>query len=90
MQNTHDNFVYLLARKLYGTLYLGVTNDLGRRIEDHRNGTASVLRGAIVCITSLGTNIGKARRWHPALNIDEALAARLGVQSTGSRQSPLR
>jgi putative endonuclease len=29
-------FVYLLARKRDGTLYLGVTNNLGRRVEEHR------------------------------------------------------
>jgi putative endonuclease len=30
-------WVYLLARKRDGTLYLGVTNNLGRRIWEHRN-----------------------------------------------------
>jgi putative endonuclease len=29
-------FVYLLASKKHGTLYLGVTNDLVRRIQEHR------------------------------------------------------
>jgi putative endonuclease len=28
-------FVYLLASRRYGTLYLGVTNDLGRRGWEH-------------------------------------------------------
>jgi putative endonuclease len=31
-------YVYLLASRKYGTLYLGVTNDLVRRIHQHREG----------------------------------------------------
>ena len=38
----HHYFVYLLASKPYGTLYIGVTNDLIRRVGEHRDGTASV------------------------------------------------
>jgi predicted GIY-YIG superfamily endonuclease len=30
-------YVYLLASKKHGTLYLGVTNDLVRRIYEHRS-----------------------------------------------------
>ena len=29
-------YVYLLASKKYGTLYLGVTNDIVRRVSEHR------------------------------------------------------
>jgi putative endonuclease len=32
----HDYWVYCLASKRNGTLYLGVTNNLGRRIYEHR------------------------------------------------------
>ncbi len=34
-------FVYILASKRNGTLYVGVTNDLVRRIFEHKQGTAS-------------------------------------------------
>ena len=35
---THDYYVYLLASGTGGTLYIGVTNDLVRRISEHRDG----------------------------------------------------
>jgi putative endonuclease len=34
-------FVYMLASKRNGTLYVGVTNDLGRRTEEHRSKAVS-------------------------------------------------
>jgi putative endonuclease len=34
-------YVYMLASKPFGTLYIGVTNDLARRIWEHRNGYGS-------------------------------------------------
>ena len=34
-------FVYILASRKHGTLYIGVTNDLGRRLFEHREGTGS-------------------------------------------------
>ena len=34
-------WVYILASKAYGTLYIGVTNDLLGRVEAHREGTGS-------------------------------------------------
>ena len=34
-------YVYILASRRHGTLYIGVTNDLARRLEQHRSGAVS-------------------------------------------------
>jgi len=34
--------VYILASRRHGTLYIGVTNSLQKRLEEHRNGRGSV------------------------------------------------
>jgi putative endonuclease len=34
-------YVYILASRRYGTLYIGVTNSLRNRLEQHRNGRGS-------------------------------------------------
>jgi putative endonuclease len=39
-QMSQAYYVYILASRRNGTLYVGVTNDLMRRIEEHRQGEA--------------------------------------------------
>jgi putative endonuclease len=38
MQREYAYFVYILASKPQGTLYIGVTNNLHRRVQEHRDG----------------------------------------------------
>jgi len=40
--NTMKNYyIYILANRKYGALYIGVTNDLIRRVFEHRQGATS-------------------------------------------------
>ena len=38
MARDHTYFLYILASRKNGTLYVGVTNDLLRRVQEHRQG----------------------------------------------------
>jgi len=38
-KTTHQYFVYILASKKNSVLYIGVTNDLERRLKEHKNKT---------------------------------------------------
>ena len=39
--NTGSYYVYILASRHHGTLYIGVTNDIRARLEQHRAGQGS-------------------------------------------------
>jgi len=38
-------YVYILANRRHGTLYTGITNSLGKRIVEHREGRGSKFAG---------------------------------------------
>jgi len=38
MKTIHQYFVYILSSKYNGTLYVGITNNLQRRINEHKAG----------------------------------------------------
>jgi putative endonuclease len=40
MRDMKDYYVYMLASGKHGALYIGVTNDLARRIYEHKTGAA--------------------------------------------------
>lgn len=39
--STGSYFVYILASRHHGTIYIGVTNDIRTRLEQHRSGRGS-------------------------------------------------
>ncbi len=41
MRNAGTYYVYILASRRYGTLYIGVTRDVRARLEQHRSGHGS-------------------------------------------------
>ena len=52
--------VYVLASKKNGTLYIGVTSVLGKRVWEHKNNLVEGFRNVIAFIILYGMNCMKA------------------------------
>ena len=40
-RETHGGWAYIMANRYRGAMYVGVTSDLARRVDQHRSGTGS-------------------------------------------------
>ena len=65
MKTIHQYYVYILASKIRGTLYIGITNDLQRRVYEHKNG---VVKGF-----TQKYGVHKLMYFETFKNIDEAI-----------------
>jgi putative endonuclease len=65
--NTGSYWVYILASRKNGTLYIGVTSNLPARLEQHRNGRGSeFVKRYKVNVSSTRKNSHRRRRRSPA------------------------
>ena len=72
--------VYIMANRPYGTLYTGVTSDLLRRADQHREGSVPGFSSRYGC---------KILVWHETLpSMNEAIAREKQIKG-GSRQKKL-
>jgi GIY-YIG catalytic domain len=83
-------FVYILASKNHGTLYIGVTNDLRARLELHRAGKGSefVKKYGVTRLVYM-ERVCFAARGHPAREAAEGVASGLEDQIDRARKSRL-
>jgi putative endonuclease len=72
--------VYIMASKRNGTLYVGVTSDIGRRAFDHRTGAATGFTKRYRCTMLVW--------FEPHERMDEAIAREKQIKA-GSRKDKL-
>ena len=63
--NHHTYYVYIMASKRNGTLYIGVTNDLIRRVYEHKNNLVEGFTNKF--------RVHKFVYWEQSENVDSAL-----------------
>jgi len=65
MKNIHQYYVYIITNRKDGVLYIGMTNDLQRRITEHRG---KLIRGF-----SLKYNLNKLNYFEEFQDVNEAI-----------------
>ncbi len=66
MKTIHQYFFYILASKIRGTLYIGITNDLQKRVYEHKKGVNKGFTEKY--------NISRLVYFETFQNVDEAIA----------------
>jgi len=86
--------VYIMASRRNGTLYVGVTNDLTRRVDEHRQGTASGFTkrygvDRLVYYEEHGDVKEAIERGYRARETDQEMATGVEDESDRGYESPL-
>jgi hypothetical protein len=74
MAEERTYFVYILSSRPYGTLYIGITNDLYRRMTEHREGRVPGF-----------TRRDRVRRWSGSIRRRRPAQVEEWVPGTGAR-----
>ena len=82
-------YVYILASRKHGTLYIGVTNDIARRAWEHRHGLGSrfVLKYRVARLVYVETHEEIARAIQPAF-AEAKLRLRAGRREKTMKEWP--
>src|SRR2546421_8590387 len=81
-------FVYILASRYKGTLYVGVTNNLSRRVEQHRAGAVpGFTREYRVYMLMYFEEYGSILEARARERVLKGLAARVEIQTDRNDQS---